>query len=369
MTGTGKKVDRLDAFLDEHELASVWFARPAGFAWLTGGDNLVDRSADVGIAAAGYHGAEDPGLTVVTSNVEAPRIREEELPGAVPVEAYPWHESSLGEAVARIAPEPAAADVDVPGFERVDAASLRRPLAPADVDRYRTLGSETAAAVEEVGRGVDPEDTERAVAGALRGALAERGIDAPVVLVGGAERAGRYRHYTPQDVPLEDYALVSVTATRGGLYASCTRTVAFDPPDGLGERHLEAARVETTALAATVEEARRGGTAGDVFARIQDAYADLGHPDEWRRHHQGGATGYVGREWIARPGSDAHLERPMAYAWNPTIDGAKSEDTVLVTDDGFERLTATGEWPTSTVSAVGFDRTLARPDVLWPHRS
>jgi hypothetical protein len=54
----------------------------------------------------------------------------------------------------------------------------------------------------------------------------------------------------------------------------------------------------------------------------------------------------------------------MAYAWNPTVAGAKSEDTVLVTDEGFETLTETGEWPTRAVDSVWGETTLDRPDVL-----
>jgi hypothetical protein len=53
----------------------------------------------------------------------------------------------------------------------------------------------------------------------------------------------------------------------------------------------------------------------------------------------------------------------MAYAWSPTVQGAKSEDTYLVTEDGYEVLTA-GDWPTRTASAVGYDETFERPDIL-----
>jgi hypothetical protein len=54
----------------------------------------------------------------------------------------------------------------------------------------------------------------------------------------------------------------------------------------------------------------------------------------------------------------------MAFAWNPTIQGAKSEDTVLVTENGFEVLTATGEWPTAYFAGVAHDVTLARHELL-----
>jgi hypothetical protein len=81
------------------------------------------------------------------------------------------------------------------------------------------------------------------------------------------------------------------------------------------------------------------------------------------RTRQGGATGYAGREWVATPTLDASVRLPMGYAWNPTVQGVKSEDTVLVTEEGFEPLTTTGEWPTRTAAAVGTDVERKRHDV------
>ena len=358
---------RLDAYLEDNDLAAVWFARPNSFAWLTGvagdgaGDNVVDRGGDVGVAAAGYDG---DGITVVTDSIEGSRLREEELADDVDVRTFPWYESDLASAVAGVSPTPAAADFDVPGFDSVDGAALRQPLTERQRTAYRELSSEVAAAVEEVGRRVESGDTERAVAAELRGELATAGIDSPVVLVGGGERARRYRHYTPKAEPLGDYALLSVTAERDGLFTSCTRTVAFDAPEWLRERTRAAMRVEATALAATRAVGRDGGTAGDVFAAIQRAYDAVGWDGEWHNHHQGGAAGYAGREWIATPEGDEPVVLPQGYAWNPTVQGAKSEDTHLVTADGIELLSATGEWPTERVDAVGYDAAVRRHAVL-----
>lgn len=356
------RTERLDVYLESNDVASVWFARPNSFAWLTGGNNVVDRAGDVGVAAAGYDGEE---IVVVTNDIEAQRLRDEELADGVEVVEFEWHSHSLGDAVAAEADAPGAADFDVPGFSTVDAREFRQPLTESDIDAYRTLGREAAAAVESVARELQPGDTEREAAAALRVALSARGIEAPVALVGGSERAQQYRHYTPQPVELGEYALLSVTAEKAGLHASCTRTVAFDPPVWLDERHDAAMTVEASALATTQAASTGGETAGDVFAAIQDAYAALGYDGEWRNHHQGGAAGFAGREWIATPGHDAPVHTPMAYAWNPTVQGAKSEDTVLVTQDGFEVLTSTGRWPTTGVDARGHDVTLERHDILF----
>ena len=351
--------ERLAALLEREGLESVWFADPDTFAWATGGSNLVDRRAAVGEAAVGFDGD----WTVVTNDIEADRLRAEELPDGVRVESYEWHADTLAGAVAERAETPAGADFDVPGFARVDATPIRLRLADQDVERYRDLGADVAAAVEAACHAAAPADTEREVAARVEAELAERGIETGVALVGGAERARRYRHFTPTDAALGGYALVSVTGRRGGLYASVTRTVAFDPPPWLAGRHEAAATVEATALAATRAYGQRGGTAADVFRAMREAYATLGYRGEWREHHQGGATGYAGREWFASPASEASLTLPTAYAWNPTVRGAKSEGTALVTADEVSFLTP-GDWPTVEVSAVGFEATFERPAVL-----
>ncbi|MDS0299430.1 M24 family metallopeptidase [Halogeometricum sp. S1BR25-6] len=354
--------ERLSEYLDREELDAVWFAAPNSFAWLTGGSNVVSRGADVGVAAAGY--TRDDGWVVVTDNIEANRLADEEVPEAFDVRQTNWYESSLADGVVRETDGRGAADFEVPGLDSVDASELRQPLSETDVERYRELGREAADAVERVARELEPGDTEHEVAAALKIALATRGIEAPVVLVGGSERAQQYRHYTPTYAELGDYALLSVTAERGGLHASTTRTVAFDPPEWLAERHAKAQQVETSALAATQAVARLGGTADDVFDNIMAAYEHLDYPEEWREHHQGGAAGFAGREWFASPGEDAPVETPMAYAYNPTIQGAKSEDTVLVTEDGAEVLTATGEWPTRPVKGWDHEFAVERHEIL-----
>lgn len=355
MTTDPKKVARLDEYLAGTDCEAVWFARPSNFAWLTGASNVVDREARVGVAAAGYDGS----LRVLTSNNEASRFRNETLDD-VPVETFPWCDRSLGEAVAERSSAPTEADFAVPGAERVAATRLRTPLTETDIERYRALGYEAATALEDVCRTVERSDTERSVAARLRERLVARGIDTPVVLVGGEERAPNYRHFPPTEAEIGGYALVSITAQRDGLHASATRTIALDPPDWLAARHEAAMQVEATAIAATKRLVEEGGTAGDVFQAMQDAYAAVGHPDEWERHHQGGATGFAGREWKATPDSDAAIEAPMAYAWNPTVQGAKSEDTVLI-DEGLETLTATGDWPTREIEVDG--ETIVRHDL------
>ena len=143
--------------------------------------------------------------------------------------------------------------------------------------------------------------------------------------------------------PLGRFALLAVTAEREGLHVSLTRVVSFGPPP----RELErAVRAAAEVDAAVLRASRPGATLGELFEVLVRAYAEQGFPEEWRRHHQGGLTGYRGREVFAVPGDPTPLPESYAVAWNPSVTGGgKSEDTALVTSAGVEVVTRTSDLP------------------------
>ena len=79
-------------------------------------------------------------------------------------------------------------------------------------------------------------------------------------------------------------------------------------------------------------------------------------------HHQGGPAAYEPRESLATPGNAQVVLEGQAYAWNPSITGVKSEDTILVGATGNEVLTAISGWPMQKVAANG--ETWERPAIL-----
>lgn len=112
--------------------------------------------------------------------------------------------------------------------------------------------------------------------------------------------------------------------------------------------------VEAAAFAAS----RPGATLGDVYRQIATAYVSSGYPGAEADHHQGGLAGYRSREEIATPGSLTRIGEGAALAWNPSLPGAKIEDTVVVGAADQEVLTVDPDWPTILVAGR------ARPDVL-----
>ena len=362
---TTQKLAQLRALLEEHRAPAVVLGRVANFAWATGGGrSFVNVATDFGAAWAVVGRA---GAWVVASNIEAQRLAEEEVDPATwePV-AYAWWEPEGAiEAVRRLTgAEPSAllSDGALPGARDVsrDLARLRQRLGRAEVRRAQALGRDLAEALEATCRAAQPGETEWAVAGRLAAACCARGIVPVVHLVAADERACR-RHPLPTDRPVARYALVAVSGMRGGLVASATRLVHWGPvPPELLRRWRAAAQVEAELLAAT----RPGALARDLFALAQDAYARAGFPDEWRHHHQGGLAGYASREWRATPTGTEVLAADQLVAWNPTVAGAKSEDTVRTREDDLpEVLTRTGSWPEEVFVARSGAR-IPRPAIL-----
>jgi Xaa-Pro dipeptidase len=339
LTSQGREArrERLLDLLDRRRLGGIVLRRPANFAWYTGGgDSRVDRSVRDGVADVLV---TPDGHAVVTNEIEARRMRDEQVPG-LPVYARPWTEDSGPLLRALSDGAPLGYDVPVAGATLVDdeVAGLRRVLDADAIERLRAIGADTVAALTEAAAAIVPGIDERDGAAELDAACRRRGLTAPVLLVGGDERIDRYRHALPFGGSIERRAMLVVSAERGGLFANLTRFVELEdrPPD-LERRATACDEI----LARMREEATRPGrTLADAFDDCTRFYADAGFPDEWRRHHQGGTTGYGSREVIASPHTHDGIEVGNAFAWNPSITGFKTEETFVLTAAGPEVVTA-----------------------------
>lgn len=347
------KVAALRRWIDDSDLDAVLITSQGGFAWITaGGDNHVSLGQEAG--AASVLVTRDDAYLLAANN-ELRRIVDEEVAGAgvTPID-WPWHdEDGEGRIVERLCdPSRAVSDLGRLGLPPAppELAELRLELLAPEQDRYRALGRDTAEALEVAVLTARPGDREQDVAARLAHECRRRGILALVNLVGADERIALYRHPMPTDRRLERTLLASVTGRRHGLHASCTRMVHHGPLDAdRAARFAAVARVD----ARLILESRPGALLGKVFDQGVDQYDREGYGREWSLHHQGGITGYAGREVFATPASHQFLRPGQAVAWNPTITGVKSEDTVLVGADGPEVLTRTGAWPQVVVEPGG----------------
>ncbi len=326
-----------------HGAGALIVRRADTLTWLLGGaDVLVSRQAGP-VAEAVVHGG---GVDVVTNRIEAERLRSEELPEGCEVHAEPWEAPQrLGERSLALARELSGSG-EVADDTEVELTDARWPMLPVELERLRAGGLVTARVLTDVAAKLSPDLSEHAAAGMIMGALRQHGLHVPVVLVAGASRLGTVRHPVPTHEPLGSAALLVVCSEARGLVSAASRLVRFGPEPGPVTERLEAVlRVEAAMLRATAP----GTPLDEVLAAAREAYALEGHPDAWRDHHQGGPIGYRPREWLVVPGDRRPVHRGAAYAWNPSLPWAKSEDTFVVTDDGLENVTWDERWPSLRV--------------------
>ncbi len=201
--------------------------------------------------------------------------------------------------------------------------------------------------------------TEHEMAASLSAEVCKRGMVPAVVLVAADERIFGYRHPIPKEKVVWRYAMLVLVARKWGLHVSLTRFVHFgDIPEDLRAKQLAAAKVD----AVFIDGTRPGALVAQIFEAALRAYDEVGFPEEWHLHHQGGATGYEPRSYRAAPGVPYRVLANQAFAWNPSITGAKSEDTIIATAEGPEVISATPRLPVVKVTVSGRERT--RADVL-----
>ncbi len=359
------KQNRLADFLDRHALDGVLLTQRNNFAWITcGRDNHIANNTPLGVVS--ILATRDTRVCLANA-IEAPRMHGEELVGTgIDTIDFPWWDPGaarrvVGDVIAgrKVACDAEAFGLPLPPLPE-DYRELRWSLTPAEVDRYRDGAQRTSRATEAACQTLKPGMTGHEIAGVLDHCLRSEQTNPVVTLVAVDDKIASFRHPIPKNLPARKMAMLVTCAEFGGLISCLTRFVHFGPLSSDQKAKQQAVcNIDAAVNVAT----RPGRTLGEIFTDLQQAYADNGHAGQWELHHQGGSTGYAGREVIAIPGSAVTVREQQAFAWNPSIVGAKSEDTVLVGNGKIEVLTAASEqWPQVVGHARGEE--LRRPDVL-----
>jgi len=337
--------------LDQHGLDALVLRRVSSFAWATcGAASYINMAVSEGAASLLITADK---RYLVTNNIEAPRFEKEEklLDSGWELCISPWYADADYLATLSVGMK-LGADGFFPGAVDLSSelAFLRSQLTSEEILRFRSLGVLCAEAMKEAFDGLRPGMTEYQAAGLLSEAVESRGVQAIVNLVAFDERVFAFRHPLPTDKILRNYAMLVLCGRKWGLVCSLTRLVHFGKLPADLRRKMEAiARVDATMIAAT----RPGTTMGEVFRRAQEAYQDSGFPDEWQLHHQGGLAGYEPREIVAIPDLPQKISVGQTFAWNPSITGVKSEDTILIGERSNEILTKIEGWPVIEIKMDG----------------
>lgn len=353
------KQARIRALLDRHQLDAVLLNRVSSFAWATcGGDPHINTADSRGVGSLWI---TRDARYLVTTNIEAPRFEREELVAAQGWKFHvtPWYRANGVSELAR--GKKYGADEPTAGAEDLSAemSLVRAALTPEEGERIRALGKICASAMEAALRRVRPGMSEFELAAHLAYETQARGAEPIVNLIATDERIFNFRHPIPKAKNLERYAMLILCGRKWGLVCSITRLLYFGQlPDELRRKAEATAKIDATIIGAT----RPGKMLGEIFERAAQAYADAGYPDEWQLHHQGGLAGYEPREVFATPTAAQTVATGQAYAWNPSITGSKSEDTILVGENENEVITAIPGEPTMTFHTDG--QTINRPKIV-----
>jgi antitoxin VapB len=312
----------------------------------------------------------DTYVYVLANKTECTRISEEEfanVPNVVPhpVNWYEWNmQKVFKEWIGTQGVKSWWADSFGPDEEecREMIESLLYPLNEKEIHQIKELGHLVAETLVEAANLLRPGISEQAVAASIHQRLLREGALPDLVFAAFDERISRYRHCKPGAASFEKSALLSITASKHGLFVSATRLVSIAPAT---EKLREETRIANHIEAIAILKSQQGVSSGEVFEEIRTAYDKYGFPDDWREHHLGGPSGFQGRDVKVAPGGKHIFENGQPFVYNPVVGAGKSEDTFIRLPDSGELLclTADDQWPLNRVEIPNFPP-LERPGVL-----
>lgn len=346
-----QKLNLIRNALTETEAQGLRLKGTDWFAWATAGaSHTVLLTAETGVAEVLV---TQENAWILTNEIEAQRFKDEEIPGNFQFYIYPWADVSKCESFIKEVTNggKVLSDRPIPHIEKRLPASLqqhKRVMMPSELERYRQVGRKASEAMTEVLKAANSNWTEYQLAGAGAEVLWAKGLHPALTLVAGERRLPLYRHATPTGEKIGRQAMLVFCARGYGLFANLTRFVVFNRlKDEDANLHRHVREIEAELL----DFCQPGRSLNAVYDVLANAYEKHGFPNAIREHHQGGTTGYLSREVVANPTTDDILEANMAMAWNPSLPGAKIEDTFVILEDGkLENLTFDPNWPSIEVA-------------------
>ncbi|MGQ9626768.1 MAG: M24 family metallopeptidase [Anaerolineae bacterium] len=356
-----EKERRVRAFLDKEGLDALALTRRDNFAWFTcGGDNHVVTTSEEGFTTLVITRDKKYAVAYI---MDGPRVMDEEISGqGFELVSLRWYEGSLAEKVLELTRGmKVGADTPLAGcrFYTSELVDLHYPLTELELRRCRWIGARCAEILQRVAHWVEPGMTEVEIGARILEEYGRLGMTIDVLIIGTDERVAKYRHPMPTEKRLERYVILHPAARKWGLHANITRSVHFGPPP---EGILRAYRAAATIEANIIGRLAPGLLFSEILALEKRLYADLGYPEEWRNHFQGGIIGYILIDPTRCLKEGEAVRRNQAFDWFITITGAKVEELSMVTDEGPEIPSLGTWWPRLAFEVEG--REIEVPDIL-----
>jgi Xaa-Pro dipeptidase len=352
-----QKVRFIRGLLIRKGIRAIWLRKLANFTWLSNGRGWISTDSERAEASFLVTGNS---VYLVANNIEKNRLLKEEIGEEMKTLVYKWYdkpETVVNDVIPLedIGTDDGSYGKDVDGELR----EIRMVMTQKDIDAYKSEGSELMRVFEEAVSSLKPRMTEYEAAGVISYHLIKNQFIVPVLLVFSDQSRLEYRHNLCRNLPLGDRFFASICARKKGPIQSMTRTCEFVDDKDFEKQHEVNTKVDAKLINATVP----GRALSDVFNALNSFYSEAGYKGEIEKHHQGGPIGFMTREETMTPTNKLKIRNNMAFCWNPTITGTKSEDTfVLINTIPF--LTTCNEsttWPYKVYEIGG--KKILRPQV------
>lgn len=342
-----ENLERLREWLDTTPYEGIIISRRDNFKWLTQGiENAVVANTEIGVCLLVIK--KDGTIDLIADSSDCPCMEQEKNVLHAKCILVPWYETIDTILKKYCKGKAYASDTGLLHTVCVqdELIPLRMLLNEVELRRYRKLGQECAAIVETAVKEAEPGQTEKEVAERIKMDCIRYGISPDCVLVGSDERILNYRHPMPEDKRISHSLMAVLGGEKYGLNVSLTRMVYFgDIPQYIRKR-MQKTQFIFACMQNMMQDQMKYQ---DYWEQLKRIYKEAGYPDEWKLHHQGGPTGYGCREFILTPFTPGYLKEGQAYAWNPTIQGTKCEETTCLFNRKVEILTRTKEWPCTLI--------------------
>ena len=339
-----RRLEPLRELMKAKGLDSIVLRRNPNLAWAIAGRVHVPTTIDA--ACFDLVITQDSAIAIANA-IEAPRLIAEEFPEEISVTVIEWIEGRDS-----FLPVGQKVGSDQSGADRLDLGAeiemIRESLIAEDVDRYKKMCVDSAEALGNAMKQSLSSDREIDIAGRITQSLWCSDLEIAYLGVAGEDRVQKFRHALPTTQIVGNRVSASICAKRKGLIATITRIVTFgETSNSLVNEYTSIFQVEAAMLDATIV----GRPFYEPLNAAIAAYPLNGFDaDEWSKHHQGGPTGFLPRDWTANPTTSRLIFANQPIGWNPTGKGWKAEDTILATQSGVEILSFDRDWPSFEVN-------------------
>ncbi|MBW8636732.1 Xaa-Pro peptidase family protein [Hoeflea sp. WL0058] len=231
-------------------------------------------------------------------------------------------------------------------WRRLPAASVlarsRAVKLSGELDRLRHASRATDAAIASASRMIRPGVTELELAAEIsRMIVGEGGVPRFVVVTSGERSSLVDAFATERRIEQGDIVRIDVGGRFSGYHSDMARSFCCGEPEPLAEQRYDAL---LDGEQAELNLIRPGASAHDIFEAAVAAVRKGGIPD-YRRNHCGHGIGIASHEFpYIASGNETELEAGMALCLETPYyergwGGMMVEDTVIVTNDGYERIT------------------------------